>query len=50
MAQQVKNWTSIREDAGSIPSLDQQVKDLVLLQLWHGSQMQIGSSVAVAVV
>ena len=32
MTQQVKNPTSILEDAGSIPGLIQRVKDLVLLQ------------------
>ena len=33
MAQQVKNSSSIHEDAGSIPGLTQGVKDLVLLQV-----------------
>jgi len=32
VAQQVKNWTSIHEDAAWIPGLAQRLKDLVLLQ------------------
>ena len=31
MAQQVKNPTSIHEDSGSVPSLDQWAKDPALL-------------------
>ena len=34
VAQQVKNPTSIHKDAGSIPGLDQWVKDLAWLRLW----------------
>ena len=32
VAQRVKNWTSIHENKGSIPSLAQWVKDLALPQ------------------
>ena len=35
---------------GSIPSLVQWIKDLVLHELWCRSQMQLGSGVAVAMV
>ena len=35
MAQQVKNPNSIHEDVGSIPGLDQWVKNSVLLQSWE---------------
>ena len=46
MAQQVKNPTSIHEDAGSIPGPSHGLK------IWHCcklSQMRLGSRVAVAV-
>ena len=50
VAQRVKNPTSIHKLAGSIPGLDQWVKDLVCNELCHRSQMQLGSGVSVAVV
>ena len=34
IAQQVKNPTSIHKEVGSIPGLEQWVKDLALLWLW----------------
>ena len=50
VAQLVKAWCYLREDAGLIPGLDQWVKALALPQLWHRSQMRLRSGVALAVV
>ena len=50
MAKQVKNPTSICEDEGSIPGLTQWVKHPELCRICHRSQMQLGSSTAMAVV
>ena len=47
MAQRIMNTTRIHEYVGSIPSLAQWVKDLVLQ---YRSQMWLGSGIAVAVV
>ena len=43
------NPTRNYEVVGSIPGLTQWVKDLMLVQLWHRSQMRLGSGVAMAV-
>ena len=49
-AQQVKNLTSIHENAALIPGLTQYVKDPCCHKLQCRSQTQLGSGVAVAMV
>ena len=48
-ASAVTNTTSVHEESGSTRSLPQWVKDLVLRELWCGSQMWLGSQFAVTV-
>ena len=46
MAQWVKNPTSIHEDTGLMPG---GLRIWCCRELWHRSQMQLGSGIAVAV-
>ena len=46
----LRTCLSVYEDAGSIPDLAHWVKDLALLRLWCRVQMQLRSSIAMAVV
>ena len=48
MVQQVKNCTSVLEDAGSIPGLAQWVKDWHCCELWCRLQTWLGSGVTVS--
>ena len=45
----LRTCLSVYEDAGSIPDLAHWVKDLALLRLWCRVQMQLRSSIAMAV-
>ena len=50
VAQRVENLTECRKDAGSIPGLPRWLRIWRRHKLWHRSEMQLGSNVAVSAV